>query len=172
MIRLFEIENKTVKVTEHCYTIRWLKAIMDKYPDPEVYLPIYAYIFYMSHPGQENPYHNVKFEVREDTILNDLGVTIDTEDDVILKAVENATRMYETPSVRAYKAITTMLDNLSDYMRTAKITAGRDGNITALTKVAKEFDEIRKSYKGVSKDVEAEQQSVVRGGANLAYDQI
>jgi hypothetical protein len=65
-----------------------------------------------------------------------------------------------------------MLDNLTDYLETTKITAGRDGNINSLVRVAKEFDAIRQSYKGIAKDLEAEQETSVRGGQNLGYDQL
>jgi len=171
MIRLFEIENGVVKATEHCHLIHWLRCIMEKYPEPEIHLKMYAYIFYMSCPNQENPYYNVKSSIREDTIRLDIELDFDTEDDMIQIAVANAKNLYETPTVRAHNAISIMLDNMADYMRDAKITAGRDGNITALTRLAKEFDQIRQSYKGVVKDLEAEQQNLVRGGQNLAYDQ-
>ena len=109
---------------------------------PENALKIYAYIFYMACPSE------------------------------ILEALQNAYKMYETPTVRAYNGITTMLDNLTEYMETASVTAGRDGNINSLLRIAKEFDAIRQSYKGVAKDLEAEQQTIVRGGQNLAYDQM
>ena len=52
-----------------------------------------------------------------------------------------------------------MLDNLTDYMSTTQVTAGRDGNINSLLRIAKEFDAIRQSYKGIAKDLEAEQQA-------------
>jgi hypothetical protein len=64
-----------------------------------------------------------------------------------------------------------MLENMAEYMETTKISAGRDGNITALIRLAKDFDAIRQSYKGVAKDLAAEQETSVRGGQNLAYDQ-
>jgi hypothetical protein len=170
MIRLFEIENKIIKPTEHCYTITWLKKIMETFPDN--YIDVYAYIFYMAYPGQENPYYNLVFDLKEQTILADLKTTIDTEHDDILEAVEKAKVLYETVTVRAYKGITTMLDNLTTYLETALVTDGRDGNINSLLRVAKEFDSIRQSYKGVAKDLEAEQQSSVRGGQQLGYDQL
>ena len=77
MIRLFEIENRTVKPTVHCHQIKWLKKIMDDFPDN--YLHIYAYIFYMACPAEENPYFNVKHDLREEVILLDLDGEIDTE---------------------------------------------------------------------------------------------
>ena len=94
------------------------------------------------------------------------------EEDEIIAAVTKATKKYETPTVRAYNGITTMLDNLTEYMSTTQVTAGRDGNINSLLRIAKEFDAIRQSFKGVAKDLQAEQESHVRGGQDLGYDQI
>jgi len=170
MIKLLDIEKNVVKPTEHCQMIKWLSVIQEKYPENA--LKIYAYIFYMCCPSQENPYFNMQIELREDVIIDDLGIDFSLEEDEIITAVEKATSMYETPTVRAYKGITTMLDNLTEYMSTTAVTAGRDGNINSLLRIAKEFDAIRQSYKGVAKDLEAEQESHVRGGQQLGYDQM
>ena len=62
------------------------------------------------------------------------------------------------------------LEKLAFYMETQSITDGRDGNITAIVSTAKNFDAIRKSFKGVSKDLEEEQSSRARGGQKLSYD--
>jgi hypothetical protein len=56
-------------------------------------------------------------------------------------------------------------------METTQITAGRDGNINSLVAAAKNFDQIRASFKGVYKDLQDEQSSKVRGGIGMAYDQ-
>ena len=79
--------------------------------------------------------------------------------------------MYETPTSRAYKGMASMLDRLARYMETTTITAGRDGNINSLVAAAKNFDQIRASFKGVYKDLQEEQSSKVRGGIGMAYDQ-
>jgi len=60
---------------------------------------------------------------------------------------------------------------LADYMAVTEIEHGRDGNITALVNAAKNFDQIRQSFKATYRDLQEEQQSSVRGGQNLAYDQ-
>jgi hypothetical protein len=65
-----------------------------------------------------------------------------------------------------------MLDRLAVYMENTPITHGRDGNINSLVAAAKNFEGIRASFKGAYKDLKEEQQSHVRGGAGLAYDQI
>ncbi len=49
IIKLFDIDNGVVVPTEHCYTLKALKDIMDDYPDS--YLQIYLFLFYMSCPN-------------------------------------------------------------------------------------------------------------------------
>ena len=49
---------------------------------------------------------------------------------------------------------------------------GKDGNIAQIRAVAKDFDAIRQSFKGVAKDLEAEQEAHVRGDQHLGYDQL
>jgi hypothetical protein len=171
MIRLFEIENSTVKVTEHCHTIKWLKAILDKYPDETVHIHIMAYIFYMTCPSQENPFFNVPEDDREDIVEKEIDLCFDTECELIQVALENATKLYETPTVRAYVGMKKMIDNLSTYMGNTKIEHGRDGNISALVQAAKNFAGIRHSFKDVSADLAAEQDTHVRGDKTLGYDQ-
>jgi hypothetical protein len=64
-----------------------------------------------------------------------------------------------------------MLDNLSTYMGDTKIEHGRDGNISALIQAAKNLPAIRESFKGLEKDLAAEQEQHVRGDKKLGYDQ-
>jgi hypothetical protein len=169
MIRLFDVENDQVKATEHCYTLTFLKDIMDNYPTS--YLKIYAYLFYTTCPNpQLNPYFNYPEETKEESILTDIGADFSTEDELILKALERCRDMYETPTVRAYNGIKTMLDRLAKYMEDSPITAGRDGNINSLLRAAKDFQDIRESFKGVAKDLEEEQKGRLRGGRDKGYD--
>ena len=170
MIRLFEIDNKIIKPTEHCHTIKWLKVILDKHPKNA--LKIYAYIFYMTCPSEENPFFNLPFHIREETVLRDLDIDFSLEDDEIIEAIDNAEKMYETPTVRAYNGIKQALDNIAEYMGNTTITDGKDGNIAQIRAMAKDYDSIRQSYKGTAKDLQDEQESRVRGGQNLSYDQM
>jgi hypothetical protein len=168
-IRLFEVENRIVKPTEHCYTIGFLKKIMDEYPDS--YMKIYAYLFYMSYVGPENPYFNIVDEDLEEKVLRDIEAEFDIEDAVIRYALAECKKMYETPIVRAYNGISGMLEKLATYMSETELSGGRDGNITAVINAAKNFDAIRKSFKGTLKDLEEEQKVTARGKQSLAYDQ-
>ena len=167
--RLFDVQNGTVVPTEHCYTLKALKDIMDEYPDE--YLKIYMYLFYMCCPNPDmNPFFFTPEKDKEYIILKEIEAEFSVEDDTIFTGLKFCQKMYETPTSRAYKGIATMLDRLAHYMETSPITHGRDGNINSLVAAAKNYEAIRASFKGAYKDLQEEQQSKVRGGQGLAYD--
>lgn len=170
LVKLFDIQNGAVIPTEHCYTMKTLKNIMDHYPDN--YLKIYQYLFYMTCPNPDlNPFFNFAENDKEDVILDEIDADFSPEDDYIPGALQFCIKLYETPTSRAYNGIKRMLDKLATYMENTQITHGRDGNITALVNAAAKYQQIRDSYKGAYKDLQEEQKSHVRGGAGLAYDQ-
>jgi hypothetical protein len=169
LIKLFDIQNNIIVPTEHCYTLKALKDIMDEYP--EDYLKIYQYLFYMTCPNPDmNPFFYTPDIDKENLIMQQIEGEFSTEDDSIFTALKFCERMYETPTSRAYKGIASMLDRLARYMEVTTITAGRDGNINSLISAAKNYEAIRQSFKGAYKDLQEEQQSRVRGGQGLAYD--
>ncbi len=172
MVRLFDIQNEKIVPTEHCYTIKFLKDIMDEYNKNDEYLKIYSYLFYMTCLNPDlHPYFNMIENEKEDIILEDVDAEFSTEDPLIRLALDKCEKLYETPTSRAYMGIKKSLDNIATYMANTQITDGRDGNISQIRAVAKDFDAIRQSFKGAFKDLKDEQQSTVRGGKGLAYDQ-
>ena len=170
IIKLFEVQNNVVIPTEHCYTLKALKDIMEEYPDE--YLKIYQYLFYMTCPNPDmNPFFYTPDVDKEPLIMTQIDGEFSTEDDNIFIALKFCERMYETPTSRAYKGIASMLDRLARYMETATITTGRDGNMNSLIAAASKYDQIRQSFKGAYKDLQEEQSSRSRGGIGMAYDQ-
>jgi hypothetical protein len=170
IVKLFDIQNGKVIPTEHCYTLKALKIVMDNYPDN--YIKIYQYLFYMTCPNPDlNPFFYTPEVDKESLILDQIEADFSTEDEDVFIALQFCQRMFETPTYRAYKGMASMLDRLARYMETTTITAGRDGNINSLVAAAKNFDQIRASFKGVYKDLQEEQSSRVRGGIGMAYDQ-
>jgi hypothetical protein len=156
LAKLFDVQNGAVIPTEHCYTLRTLKNLMDKYPDD--YLKVYQYLFYMTCPNPDmNPFFNVPDLDKEDLIIAEIEAEFSIEDQAIRNALQFCEEMYSTPTSRAYKGMSSMLDRLARYMETTQITAGRDGNINSLVAAAKNFDQIRTSFKGVYKDLKEEQ---------------
>jgi hypothetical protein len=169
MIRLFDIQNGNVVPTEHCYILSSLKAVMDEYGDQA--MKVYAYVFYMTCPNPDlNPFFDVPETDKEDIILKEVDADFSTDDDVVIDALKFCEKLYQTPTYRAYMGLKSMLDRLAKYMETTEIEHGRDGNITALVNAAAKFEAIRQSFKGTMKDLQ-EEQSHVRGGQSLAYDQ-
>jgi hypothetical protein len=168
--RIFDVQNGVIVPTEHCYTLKSLKDIMDNYPDE--YLKIYQYLFYMTCPNPDmNPFFNVPQTDKEEIILKEVNAEFSPEDDDIYTAFKFCEKLYETPTSRAYEGMQKALDRISRYLATAQITDGKDGNIAQIRALAKDFDGIRQSFKGVYKDLQEEQQSKVRGGIGMAYDQ-
>ena len=170
IIKLFDIQNGNIIPSEHCYAIKFLKNIMDEYPDN--HLKIYQYVLYMTCMNPDlNPFFDVPDIDREELILQEIDADFSTEDPYIIQALEIVKKLYETPTSRAYRGIKTMLDRLADYMENTPIEHGRDGNINSLVNAAAKYQQIRESFKGAYRDLKDEQQSSVRGGQSLAYDQ-
>lgn len=170
MIKLFDIQNGKVIPSEHCYTLSFLKTIIEKFPMD--YLKIYSYLFYMTCPSPDlNPFFDVPESDKEELIIKEVDIDFSLDEDEIVNALKMCEKLYQTPTYRAYMGIKTMLDRLARYMETTEIEHGRDGNITALVNAASKFEQIRQSFKGTYRDLMEEQQSQVRGGQNLAYDQ-
>jgi hypothetical protein len=143
---------------------------MDKYP--EDYMKVYAFLFYMTCPNPDlNPFFNMPETDREEMVLKELNCSgFTSEDDEVQEGLRLCEKLYETLTVRAYKGFKTMIDRLALYMETTSIEHGKDGNLTALVNAAKNFDAIRQSFKGVENDLKEEQQALVRGGQEIAYD--
>jgi hypothetical protein len=171
LVKLFDIDNGALVLTDHCYALNFLKDIMDEYPDS--HLSIFKYLFYMSCPSPDmNPFFNLPEHEKEDIIVEEIALEESTEDSKIRYALDMCIKMYETPTSRAYMGIKKALDNIGTYMANTQITDGRDGNISQIRAVAKDFDSIRQSFKGAYKDLKEEQTSSVRGGQGLAYDKL
>jgi hypothetical protein len=171
IVRLFDVQNSKVVPTEHCYTLKFLKDIMEEYP--KTHLSVYQYLFYMTCPNPDlNPFFNLPEHEKEDLIVEEIKLKESVEDENIQRALIMCQKMYQTPTYRAYKGIKSMLDRLARYMETTQIEHGRDGNINALVNAAAKFEQIRNSYKGAFNDMKQEQESSVRGGQGLAYDQL
>jgi hypothetical protein len=170
MVRLFDIVGGKVVPTEHCYTLESLKGIIDYFGDDAP--KIYTYIFYMTCPNPDlNPFFDMLETEKEEFILKEIDGEFSGEDDLIITALAMCRKMYETPTYRAYQGIKIALDNLGKVLATETPTFGRDGSATSLLKIAERFDMVRQSFKGVYKDLQEEQDSKVRGGQNMAYDQ-
>jgi hypothetical protein len=171
MVKLFDIHEGAIVPSEHCYTIKFLKDIIDQYP--EDHMQIFLYLFYMTCPNPDmNPFFDVVENDKEELILSQLTAKFSTEDECVLNGLEMCKKLYETPTYRAYIGMKHMLDRLARYMEVTPIEHGRDGNINSLVNAASKFEAIRMSFKGAYKDLMEEQKGQARGGQQLGYDQL
>jgi len=112
IVKLFDIQNSKLVLTEHCYSLPFLKNIMTEYPDTN--MQVYQYIFYMSCPNPDlNPFFNLPEHEKEDIIIEEIGLEESPEDGKIRYALDMCKKMYETPTYRAYVGIKAMLDRLA-----------------------------------------------------------
>jgi hypothetical protein len=118
-----------------------------------------------------NPFFDIPEQDKEELILKEIDADFSTDDDLIAHALKTCHKMYETPTYRAYQGIKIFLDNMAKSLASEQLTFGRDGSSQALLRMAEKYDDVRQSFKGVYKDLMEEQQSSVRGGQRLAYDE-
>ena len=171
-LALFDVEvGGILRPTVHCYSLVVLRTIMDVYPDD--HLEVYKYLYYMcSQNARKNPFMDAAESEKESIILANIdSANWSAEDDEVIAGLELCRLLFTTPTGDAYQGIKTMLENVTYYMRTTQIKDGRDGNLTALVNAASKFDALRQSFKGVEKDLLAEQTGKARGNIKVAYDQ-
>lgn len=171
MVRLFDIQGGQPIASEHSHTLMFLRNIRKNFEEEHPY--IYAYLFYMTCPNPDiNPFFDVPEKDKEEMIFDQIGVRFSLENEDILFALEMCRKLYETPTYRAYRGTKIFLDRASDSLATEEITYGRDGNASALTRIAERMSALRQSYKDVFRELKEEQSSQTRGGRQLGYDQM
>lgn len=170
-IRLFEIEGKTIKASEHCYTIETFRKIMEEYPKD--HNKIFAFFHYMCCLNdEENPFANTPEADKEELILNEVGGEFSIDEELIHKGLDLCKKLYSTTTYETYLAIKVMLEKLGNYMKTTTLVDGREGNILSSLRVAKEYDDVCKSFESRYKAFKEENSSFARGGQNMSYDQL
>jgi hypothetical protein len=154
-----------VELTDACYLLPELKAIIDKYEDPIPYLTM---AYYMAAP--DSPYVNLTEQEKEDSIIADMtenfGV-FEFESPLIKQAIRKLESLYETVTIRHYKSLMILIDKFSDYIRTNEIMEGKDGNMPELQRIWKEAGSNIRSYKDLEKQVEEELRAKTRGGHEI-----
>jgi hypothetical protein len=167
IIHLFEVKDGELEPTRHCHALKFLKDIMDAYPDN--HLDIYKYLYYMACPDPvHNPYFNENEIIKEEKIIRDNNLRFSTEDDLVVIALDKCTRLYKTPTVKAQDTIKKMIENVMDWMATTKVESS---SANQLIKAGKDFKELKEEYLVATKELHEEQKAAgKRGGGQLAYD--
>lgn len=170
--KIFELQGGKIIPKEDCYIIAPLKRIIDDYP--EEYTKIFAFLHYMkSMNKKDSPYADVPMEQREERILYDLQLRIDTSETPIQMALECVEEMYYTTFYGLYRGLKSMLDKIGAQLLTENIDfSAKEGNSANILRLMKDYEPLRKSFKQAYQDFDEEQGgSRARGGAELADDE-
>lgn len=158
----YNIENSKVTITENCYLIPELKAIIDNYDSPEVYM---AYCYLMSAP--DSPYINVPIDEKSEVIIFDviqLFGEFEHTSPLLQLAIDKLKSLYTSVTVRHYEGLQILIDKFTKYMIVNEISEGKDGNMTELQRIVKDAGLNIKSYKELERQVEEELKAKTRGG--------
>lgn len=168
MVRLFDVENGNVIPTEHTYTISEFAEIHKKFKNMPL---VFAYIYYMSYEGEDNPYFNIEKDERQNYIIKDLKIDVDFNCKEIKDAIEKAKKLYETPTKRLYNTMRIAVDKISKYMEETALSGGKDGNFDEFIKATTNFEKIASSYEERLDKLKKEESTRTRGKIKTAYDQ-
>lgn len=165
---IFEVENGKVVINPEVLLIPELRAVKEFYEDP---IPPFAFLYH--YYKQDGAYCNIPEEEKEELILRDNPGDYTLEDDVLITARKKIALLTMTPTYRYYLDQKVLLEKLGAFSRTAAITAGKDGNINALSAQIRSTSKIINEFKNLEKIVQEEfkSSSKTKGNKKVAYDQ-
>lgn len=177
MGKLFEIrktdkKNPVIIPKEECWIIKPLRDVIENYP--EEYPKIIAYLHFMhSYRPDDNPYADVPFEEREEQILRELELDINSEDVIIKEASECIEKKYETTFYALYTGMKEYLNKMGKLLKTTAPTLdGKDSNAANVRQFIKEYNALSVNFKQAYRDFDEEVgNSRLRGGGKAAYDE-
>jgi hypothetical protein len=170
LVRIFDMENGKIIPTVHCYTLKSLKAIIEAYP--ESYMPMLQYVFYKTCPDpDQNPFFNLPEIDKEELILQEVGADFSTDDPILQEAIAFCDKLYDTPTKRAYRGLKIFMDKIALFFENQSLSTGRDGSLAPMVAAAKNYSDLRASFKDVEKDYKDEIKELARGDSYTAYDQ-
>lgn len=165
--KIFDIELGKVTINENCLLIPEFKAVYDYYKDG---IPAFSYLHYYF--TLDGPYANIPEDEKQELLLSDFPGEYSLEDDVMIDAIKKMKLFFTTPTYRYYLDQKYLLEKLGNFARTASITTGKDGNITALQSqlrsTTKTINEFRTLESLVQKELNSSRKT--RGNKKLAYD--
>lgn len=173
LVNLFSVKNGKATITDHCYTNSYFNKIIKLYGELDA-VKIFTVFQYMSDLNPDtNPYANVseieKLEVVIRACASDLPITIDWNDELLEEGIEITRKLFETGAYRAYLAIKTLRDKLTDAIQSAQVSVYKeDGNIGELNKALSMYETINESTRKAFSEFEAENGAIQRKGGRKA----
>jgi hypothetical protein len=174
MIRPFDIEENRIVPTVHCYTIEWLRDIIDCFPSCSD--KALSYIFYMTCPYQDlNPMVNIPEIDKPEKIMMHLGIDpgkhFPADDYKIERAITEMRKLYSTPAMEAFLAAKSMLEKLKISFQVEELVwGGKESNGPALIAAMEKLPKLVQAYKDAELKLDQEMSGRSRGNQEQAYD--
>lgn len=170
MIKIFDIEGGKLELSPECYTEPYLKNILDAYEDP---VPALCYVYYNTYPW--SMYNNFREEERESAIYNTYPGEYTRDDLVIVEAIRELKKRYETPLQRFYESQRNLLDVISKYNAGIKTTDvdsdGMRGNLKVFKDQLKDSKNTAAAFLELENLYKEQLQTKLSGGLEAAYDE-
>lgn len=167
MNKIITIKDGKVVPDENVLGIPALRTIYDKFEGEDRNLLFQ----YLHHLYQDSPYQNLPEDEREERVAKDFkGNFKPKHDKDILKAKETMKDLTWSPIKDLLEGLKINIRNISTYLKTAEVDAGRDGNLSQLTSLHKSSKELIKNYKATEQEVLQESQKN-RGNSKSAIDE-
>lgn len=170
-VRLFDIQERGIVPTEHCYSIGYLKDIIEEYgPNAG---KIFAYYHYMWDLNPDtNPFADLPEEEKVEVIVRNICPEIDIDDPLIQEGLELVGKLYETPNYRIFKGFKIVMDKLAKELYYVNISLNKeDGNISQIKLANITYKELNEGYKEARAAYIEELGSIqARGGGKRSYD--
>jgi len=167
---IFDIEEGQVIINEHILSIPTLRTVHDAYKDP---MPALKFLRYRYDP--KSPYCDAPEEEKDEICLNEFPGEYTLEDPAMVDAIKWLIDRYVTPTYRYYLDCKILLEKMGAYGRDMPVTAGRDGNLSALQtqtrNMGKSILEFKQLEKVVMQELEDMNKAKNRGGTESAYDE-
>ena len=164
--KIFEYEDKRIKVTAEAFMIPELHEIIKKHDlKAEPYL---AYCHLMTAPT--SPYANEPDDEKQDKVIFDVIQTVgdfDIEDELLQPAVEKLEGLYTSTTKRYYDALKISIDKMAKYLKDTPITQGKEGNLGEIMRIQKEGALTIRNFKDIEKQVDEELKTKMRGKNDL-----
>lgn len=168
MNKIITIKDNKVVPDINVLGIPSLKKCYDKFEEEDRNL-LFQYLYHLY--DFDSPYQNVPEDEREDRVSKDFKGNFKPKfDKDILAAKETMKELMWSPIKDLLEGLKINIRNISVFLKTTEVEAGRDGNLPAFTSLHKSIKDIIKNYQSTEQEFLLET-AKRRGNTQTAIDE-
>lgn len=168
-MNIITIKDGKVVPDINVLTIPELKVLYNKFEGEDRNL-LFTYLHHTYEPS--SPYSEIPdFSEREEKVRKDFrGNFKPNHDKDILKAKEKMELLTHSPAKDLLDGLRINIKNISNFLKTTEVNAGKDGNLTQMISAQKSVKEMIRNLKAVEQEFLLESQKN-RGNSKQAIDE-